>query len=173
MRIRPQADPNPFFQMAAAEDEFDPVHPLPPKPKRERKKKPKPQLPDEWPIADISALTSAWQKRYASQGDATPSDASQERVPQVNLPDHWPLAPLPLHQLRPPRPLPETFEVLAYRFVPDELPDSHVPPLPPPVPHPTIIFSPPEPTPPAPKHLSPRSERRRFAWESPEMYLDE
>ena len=74
--------------MAAADSpEFDPVHPLPPKPKRERKKKPAPPpLPDSWPLAEISALSEAWHKRYQSLHE-TP------RVPDLKLPDAWPVAP--------------------------------------------------------------------------------
>ena len=37
----------------------------------------------------------------------------------------------------------------------------------------TVMISPPEATPPAPKHLSERAKRQRFTWESPEMYVED
>jgi uncharacterized protein YhaN len=164
IRIKPDVDPNPFFQAAAAEaPEFDPVFPLPEKPKRERKKKSKP-LPDHWPIADLTVLSEAWRKRLQDLSVQEP------RLPELNLPDSWPVAEI---AKTPPRPMTlprlETFEVLAYRR-----PDAHpqvAPPSPAAAQTSTIILSSAEPTPPAPKHLSAR-RRERFTWESPEMYWE-
>jgi hypothetical protein len=168
----PAIDPNPLLQMAAAEEMlFDPVHPLPPKPKREKKKKPKP-VAEEWP--DIDALSQAWQRRFATVARA------QEKAPiNLNLPDYWPLASLPPAPAKPSKPVPlpepphiviapqpETFEVLAYRppMPADEPLVAQSPPI-------TAILSPPESLPRPPKHQTTR--RRRFTWESPEMYQDD
>ena len=179
--------------MAALEaPEFDPVHPLPPKPKRERKKKPVPPLPDSWPLAEFTALSEAWHKRYQSLHDAP-------RVPELHLPDAWPVAelpaprPQPVIELRlpdqwplakvpteplpkrppaskpPPRPVhvPETFEVLAYRTPAEAWTVAEAPHAPQQA---VSIVSPPDQTPPPPKH---RAQRRRFTWESPEMYVED
>jgi hypothetical protein len=160
----PEIDPNPLFQMAAEEEpEFDPVHPLPEKPKPERKKKkpkPAPTLPDFWPVAELPV----------------PHRARQPE-PSIKLPDFWPVAQIPAVVTRPPAPppparfVPETFEVLAYRH-----PRAAETIQPGPIataPSTTIIVSPPEPAPPPPKHLTTARERKRFTWESPEMYWEE
>jgi hypothetical protein len=196
IRSLPPPDPNPLFLMAAADEElFDPVYPLPEveeiveKPKRPRKKKPKPEepaaepampeppvpelrLPDSWPLAEISLRKPA--------------------PPPLQLPDSWPLAELPVARPSappvspapvaqappPPAPVPvaprkspprqvtvpvvpHTFEVLAFRLPSEEMPSA--------VPM-SVIVSPPELTPPAPKHITARQRRERFTWESPEMY---
>jgi hypothetical protein len=192
VRTRPEADPNPLFQMAAADEPvYDPVHPLPErparpeKPRRTKKKKPL-ELPDYWPLAELPAsqpppppeleLPDAWPLAEVSE--------PRRRVEplRLDLPDSWPLAPLPapsvplvVEPVAAPyaRPLPETFEVLAYRAVPESAAITITPltgeaqaaPVA------TVILSPAEPTPPAPKRLA--SRRRRFTWESPEMYWEE
>jgi uncharacterized protein YhaN len=163
LRVRPEVDPNPLFQQAAAEEpEFDPVYPLPEKvepserPKRERKKKLKPKLPDYWPIAELPAKP------------APPA-------PRLDLPDAWPIAELPAPPRRVSMPVAESFEVLAFRYPTDTLPavEAIASPAAEPDPPRTIIIAPPEPTPPAPKHLAVQRNRRRFTWESPEMYWEE
>jgi hypothetical protein len=160
IRTLPIIDPNPLLQMAADDESlFDPVYPLPPKPqpepavkpKREKKKKLKVRLPDYWPLAELPA-------------------PQPRQIPtiEIKLPDQWPLAEQP-QRPAPPPPLaiqPETFEVLAYRSSPATWPVAE------PQPAQTLILSPPEPAPPAPKYAAPR-ERRRFTWESPEMYLED
>ena len=159
----PTFDPNPLLQMAADEETlFDPVYPLPPraepveppKPKREKKKKLKVRLPDYWPLAELP----------------TPQPRNSPTI-EVKLPDQWPLAEQPKRPAPPPqhKPViqPETFEVLAYRSSPEIWPAAE------PQPARTIILSPPEPTPPAPKFIAAQRERRRFTWESPEMYCEE
>jgi hypothetical protein len=190
VRTHPTIDPNPLLQMAALESpQFDPVHPLPAKPKRERKKKSAQALPDSWPLADISALSEAWHKRYQSLHEPP-------CVPDLHLPDAWPVAdlptppPMPVVELKlpdqwplasepppkrqpapkpPPRPvyIPETFEVLAYRTPAETWTIADIPPAP----QSAVTFiSPPEQTPPPPKH---HAQRRRFTWESPEMYVED
>jgi hypothetical protein len=166
IRIAPEIDPNPLFQEAAEEQPlFDPVHPLPerivklpPEPKPKRRKKLKLELPDYWPIAELPA----------------PSVAPPREPVKLQLPDHWPLAPLPeprlpepsvaepipRQPLPEPQPLPEAFEVLAFRYQPEPEQEPR-----------TITFSGPDRTPPPPKHA--RRQRQRFAWESPEMYWEE
>jgi len=57
--------------------------------------------------------------------------------------------------------IPQTFEVLAFRLPTEEVPSA---------PTTSVIVSPPELTPPAPKHITARQRRERFTWESPEMY---
>jgi hypothetical protein len=151
--------------MAADELVFDPVYPLPPKPappppaekqKREKKKKLKTQLPDYWPLAELP------------QPQPWPAPPME-----FKLPDQWPVAPL----ASPPAPTapgpapslqPETFEVLAYRSGTEAWPLAPQPAQPT-----KVIFSPPEPTPAEPHFSSARRERRRFTWESPEMYWEE
>jgi hypothetical protein len=96
---------------------------------------------------------------------------------ELRLPDHWPLAPIAARQEAPPKrpptpkpppvPLLETFEVLAYRTPAETWTVAEAPPAPQ---SSVTIISPPEPTPPAPKH---RSRRPRFTWESPEMYVED
>jgi len=61
----------------------------------------------------------------------------------------------------------ETFEVLAYRTPAEAWTVAELPPAPQ---SSVTIISPPEPTPPAPKH---RGQRQRFTWESPEMYAED
>ncbi len=163
VRTLPPVDPNPLFQMAAGDELFDPVYPLPgkpelrspEKPKREKKKKLRPQLPDYWPLAELPAQ-------------------QPQRSVEVKLPDQWPLAEA-VAAAPPPRPpapvVPETFEVLAFRSSP-EVWSAPQPPNDPRDEPRTIVFSPAQPTPPEPKYLASR-ERRRFAWESPEMYWEE
>ena len=171
----PPIDPNPLFQMAAAEaPEFDPVYPLPDPPEL-------PKLPDFWPLADSLVQVARRPKKSPP-------------TPPVTLPDSWPVAELPKPKLRPtppvpvaaPRMLPETvsystsfqadsFEVLAYRQSSDdavaiaELPLISAAQQPGSI----VVISPPEKTPPAPKHLSKKQLAQRFAWESPEMYREE
>jgi hypothetical protein len=119
------------------------------KPKRGRKQKLRPRLPDHWPIAELPVR----EPRLAP-------------LP-VHLPDQWPLAeaPQPPAPVQPPAAAAETFEVLAFRSsepvwtVVQEEPK-------------TVIFSPPQPAPSEP-HYASRVERRRFTWESPEMYWEE
>jgi hypothetical protein len=176
VRIKPEADPNAFFQIAAAEEpEFDPVHPLPcqvEKPKRERKKKLRPQLPDEWADADLTALSEAWRKRFRDL-----PEAAQKRALEPDLPDSWPLADPPAAPPRGSAPaIPDTFELFAFRAGPVADEPIAAPPSPSPQTYPqpsTIILSPADSTPPAPKRLTTRRERLRFAWESPEMYQEE
>jgi uncharacterized protein YhaN len=154
----PEVDPNPLLQIAALEEPiFDPVHPLPEKPRREKKRKLKPKLPDYWPIAEI------------------PLPKPPPKV-EPKLPDQWPLTEAPAAPSRPaPLPVPETFELLAFRCHPEAWPLAEIPLAPSPQPSAKIIVSPPEPTPPPPKYLPPRpnAERHRFTWESPEMYWDD
>lgn len=166
-------NPNPLFQIAANSEEFDPVYPLPEKPKKVRKAKPKKlDLPDHWPLAELPAARPA-------------------KLPKLKLPDQWPLAeiPAPTTTVRVSSDTPiESFEVLAYRSQPAEWSYAALsvaeplttvvadPPAPPPrkaKAEKTIVISPAQPTPPPPKYLSPRPERHRFTWESPEMYWDE
>ena len=166
VRILPTVDPNPLLAMAAEELLFDPVYPLPTKvepaarPKREKRKKLKAHLPDYWPLAEL------------------PSEAPRPKPTiEFKLPDQWPLAELPQPPVSPPTPpvavQPETFEVLAYRGSADAWPAPAQPAgISTPQPAATIVFSPPEPTPPEPKFIA-RRERRRFTWESPEMYWEE
>jgi uncharacterized protein YhaN len=158
----PEIDPNPLLQIAAQEEPiFDPVYPLPEKPRRERKRKLKPKLPDYWPIAEI------------------PLPKPPSKV-ETKLPDQWPLTEAPAAPPRPaPLPVPETFELLAFRCQPETWPLAEIPlapsPSAPPQPSSKIIIAPPEPTPPPPKYLPPRpnAERHRFTWESPEMYWED
>ena len=83
VRITPEIDPNPLFQMAAAEEIlFDPVHPLPEKPKTKRKPKPANE-----PWLDTS---EAWQRRFQSVMQPT-----EIRLPELKLPDFWPVAEIP------------------------------------------------------------------------------
>jgi hypothetical protein len=95
----------------------------------------------------------------------------------LRLPDQWPLAKVPSEppkrqpapKAAPPRPVyvPETFEVLAYRTPAETWTVAELPPAPKPA---VTIISPPEQTPPPPKH---RGEGRRFTWESPEMWVED
>jgi uncharacterized protein YhaN len=179
VRVQPEIDPNPLLQMAAADAPlFDPVHPLPEKPKRERKRKSK--AAEDW--SDLHTLSAAWRNRFRSVSDAPPravelhlpdswplAEAPQPaRIVKLTLPDQWPVAeqPAPKPRVVAP-PVPEMFEILAYR-VPTADEQLVVVPSPPPK---AIILSPPQPTPPAPKHLAAR--RQRFTWESPEMYVED
>ena len=155
----PPADPNPLLQIAAEEEpQFDPVHPLPERPKRERKRKLKMKLPDYWPIAEIPL----------------PPPPPVE----TKLPAKRPLAePVAVPPPKATIPVAESFEVLAFRCQPESfsLSEMAIAPLPVPSPSSTstkIIIAPAEPLPP-PKHLLPRPQPHRFAWESPEMYWDE
>jgi uncharacterized protein YhaN len=148
------ADPNPLLQMAANDEPlFDPVHPLPEKPRREKKRKLKVKLPDYWPIAEL------------------PLPSSPPPV-VVKLPVAAPTpAPTPTATI----PVPETFEVLAFRCQPESFTLAELAPASLPARSadalPTkIIIAQAEPTPP-PKHLTARPHR--FAWESPEMYWEE
>jgi uncharacterized protein YhaN len=159
LRQPPPVDPNPLLQMAALDvPEFDPVHPLPEKPakpKRERKQKAAPPRPEQWPLAEISALSEAWHKRYQSLHDAP------------RMPTSSPPAPQPKPQPLRPAPALETFELLAYRTPAEGWIIADAPAA---APASITIISPPAPTPPAPKRLG---QRRRFTWESPEMYCED
>ncbi len=194
VRVSPVFDPNPLFQMAAAEEMFDPVHPLPEKPKKKRTPKPK---PEEW--LDTGALSEAWHKRFQSLKQPTEIKLPELKLPDswpvaelprvtkpmpaLKLPDTWPVAEIPTSRPQPPAPKPapkppvavrsepDTFEMLVYRPV-----DASVQVMawePEPQETTTIVISPPEQTPPAPKHLSAKRKRQRFTWESPEMYVEE
>src|SRR5204863_842757 len=91
VRIRPEIDPNPLLQMAAAEEiMFDPVHPLPEKPKRRRKPKPV----EDW--LDAGPLSEAWQRRFQSVKQPT-----EIRLPELKLPDFWPVAEIPVSKPEP------------------------------------------------------------------------
>jgi uncharacterized protein YhaN len=171
LRIKPEVDPNPLFQIAAAEEVmFDPVHPLPEKPKRKRKPKPV----EEW--LDPSALSEAWQRRF--QAVKQPAEV---RLPELKLPDFWPVAEIPASQPEakpiPSKPhverrmVPDTFQVLVYR--PPAAAEAPIEVHPGAEETTTLVISPPEQTPPAPKHLGERAKRQRFTWESPEMYVEE
>jgi hypothetical protein len=174
-RVAP-VDPNPLLQMAAEELLYDPVHPLPEKPRRKRQPRPA----EDW--NDLHALSQAWRNRFQ-----TLRESPKQEVPKLQLPDSWPVAELPLPK-PPPAPAEpmvqpvkakqvvaispsETFEVLAYR-TPIEIDEPMI------IASgqqqfDTVILSAAEPTPPPPKHLTSRPAHRRFAWDSPEMYLDE
>jgi hypothetical protein len=129
---------------AAAEQLFDPVHPLPDTSLRSKRKKrkepepavishPLPRLPDFWPIANFAKVEPS--------------------------------------QLTPP--VADTFEILAFRVLAenepivlqptDSLSQGDLE---------TVIVSAADPSPPSPEHLASRQPRQRFTWESPEMYWD-
>jgi len=193
VRVMPPVDPNPLFQMAAAEEpEFDPVHPLPERPKKERRKKTK--APPQWQAEDLAALSAAWQKRFADLRKVAPQPTAELSLPdywpvanlstlsdgwqrqrsvELKFPDFWPIAETP-RSVPVQRPAPaartiETFEVLAFRhpttleLVTSQSPAASAQPA-------AIILSPAQPT---PKHLTAARERKRFTWESPEMYSEE
>lgn len=188
VRISPPFDPNPLFQMAAADELFDPVHPLPENPKKKAK-----PLIEEW--LDTSALSEAWQKRFQSIKQPTEIRLPELKlpdswpvaelprpampVPKLDLPDSWPVAEIPTPKTKPvviktpvePRVVPSTFQVLVYR--PPSAPAQTVESPAPAKEMTTIVVSPPQATPPAPKHLSAKRQRERFTWESPEMYVEE
>jgi hypothetical protein len=173
--LRP--DPNPLLSQAAAEEQWfadildlpkpQPIllpapPPAPPlkakklKPATRYKVVPRDWNRDQWPLAHVAKA-------------APPPQA-------MNLPDEWPLADAPLPRVI--QPMFEPIEYLAYRALPDSWQIAEVPyvapapPAPLPPPPPRIIVSPAEPTPPPPKLMAARPQRRRFTWESPEMYLE-
>jgi uncharacterized protein YhaN len=145
LRTRPEIDPNPLLQMAAAAEQlFDPVHPLPDTSLRSKRKKrreperaaisrPQPRLPDFWPIANVA------------------------KVDPAKLPP----------------PVADTFEILAFRVLAENEPivlqptDSLSQGDPE-----TVIVSAADPSLPSPEHLASRQPRQRFTWDSPEMYWD-
>jgi hypothetical protein len=114
------------------------------------------KLPDYWPVAELPR--------------AAPP------VPKLNLPDSWPVAEIPAPKTKQvvvktpaePRVVPGTFQVLVYR--PPSASAQTVESAQ--AKETTIVVSPPQATPPAPKHLTAKHKRERFTWESPEMYVE-
>jgi hypothetical protein len=146
-------DPNPLLAAAAVEEKwYDDTPALPPR--RAGLVLPPPAPPPP-------ALPKP-KRKPASRYRIVPRDWDR---------DSWPLAAVPA------KPQPavafEPMEYLAYPL-PDAWPVVEVPVVVAP-PEPTSYYvAPPEPTPPPPKLLTTHHERRRrFAWESPEMYLEE
>ena len=149
VRIEPVFDPNPLLAQAAAEESlFDDLPELPkkepPPAPKEKKRKPAPRY---------KIVPRDWDR------------------------DAWPVAHVPIPKARvapPPPPAPsfEPIEVLAFRCFPEAEPVAELP-EPEPIFQQQVVIAKAEPTPPPPKLLAHRPERRRFAWESPEMYIEE
>jgi uncharacterized protein YhaN len=160
-----------------------PVAELPPPPPPPVAPEPElPLRPDPNPLLAQAAADEQW---FADVVELPPSEPhpspAKERkrrpvsrykiVPRDWARDHWPLAeappPQPVIRPLPAPPVFEPVEVLAFRCFPEAWPVVEVPAAP------KVIFAPAEPTPPAPKLAAPRTQRRRFAWESPEMYSED
>lgn len=196
-RERIAFDPNELFDKASVEEQwYDPTNAwllkkLPPPPPA-----PVIQLPDYWPVA----LAPAPSRPVVI---AAPEPPPQPRVSGYqwgvsDLPDSWALATPPAPPAPKPPPPPEpSYEVVSFRYLPER-----IAPAPPPPPRPEaieprrpiVISAPPPPAPPAPQHIEPivikqpepipvpapapvvvkpQQQRRRFTWESPEMYREE
>lgn len=192
----PAVDPNLLFAGAASEEEwYDPTNAY------EFARKPKPvelpKLPDYWPIAELPAPSKPPKpKRRVAPPAPQP-------VLEYKLPDFWPIAeppppapPTPSYEVISFRyPVPEPPPKPAPRIV---LPPPPPPPPRPvvlePLPEPVAVELPPPPPPPPPRRekpvkqpappvveekpapvaVAPRPERRRrFTWESPEMYWED
>jgi uncharacterized protein YhaN len=137
---------------------------------------PKLNLPDAWPVAAILPA-----KRLP-----TPKP-----IPQLKLPDAWPLAEMPLPK---PKPIPEpaaAYQVYSFRYLPDSWPLATEPAtvVAPPAPVPVPVVAPPIPVPVAAKPVVAKtvavveppkpvplpaiaSPRRRFTWDSPDLYWE-
>jgi uncharacterized protein YhaN len=162
-------DPNPLLAAAALEEKWyddtptlpkkeispaPPPLPLPPPPKPKRK-----------PASRYRIVPRDWDRDFWPLAIAPPPPPVQ-----FDLPDSWPLASVPL--MPQPAVAFEPTEYLAYQL-PDAWPVAEVPVVvAPPEPPPTYYVAPAAPTPPPPKFLKIERERRRFTWESPEMYWE-
>jgi hypothetical protein len=164
--LRP--DPNPLLMQAAEEEQWfadildlpnKEQPPLPP-PKKDKRK------PGRYKIVPRDWNRDSWPLVHVAKS-APPIE--------LDLPDQWPVAQVPVAKPKFVQPVFEPVEYLAYRSLPDAWTIAVLPepaPLPPPPP-PKVVFSSAEPTPPPPKMIKASPERRRFTWESPEMYHED
>jgi hypothetical protein len=151
VRIEPVFDPNPLLAQAAAEESlFDD---LPELPTKEPPPAPAPKEKKRKPAPRYKIVPRDWDR------------------------DAWPVAHVPTPKSRvaplpPPAPAFEPIELLAFRCYPEAEPVAELP-EPEPIFQQQVVIASAEPTPPPPKLLTHRPERRRFTWESPEMYREE
>ncbi len=166
-------DPNPLLAQAAEEEQwFADVPQLPTRlpPPLPVPQAPPPKVKKLKPLSRYQVVPRDWNRDHWPLVHV----AKAAPPPVFDLPDAWPVAEAPV----PPRvvqPYFEPVEYLAYRAVPDswevvEL-RAVVPAAGPEV---RYVVAPPEPPPPPPKLVTARPSRReRFAWESPEMYIED
>ena len=202
-RERITIDPNELFDKASVEEQwFDPTNAwlmkkLPPAPP------PVPvlKLPDYWPVALAPAPSRP--VVIATPEPPPQPRASGYQWGVSDLPDNWALATPPAPPAPKPPPPPEpSYEFLAFRPMPAPVaPVPPPPPRPEAIEprRPIVISAPPPPAPPAPQYIEPiyvappvppapvivvqpapapvvvkpKEQRRRFTWESPEMYRED
>jgi uncharacterized protein YhaN len=194
-RERIAIDPNELLDKASVEEQwYDPnngweMKKRPPAPAP--KPRPALKLPDQWAIA----IAPAPSKPIVVSPPAPPPQpkVSNYQVGVGHLPDSWALAAPPAP--KPPPPPEPSYEVISFRYLPEPTPTPA--PAPPPPPRPEVIEArrPAPPPPPAPvvimpsyagapttvvvqpeplrQVVEPSPKRRRFTWESPEMYHEE
>lgn len=194
-RERITIDPNELFDKAAVEEQwYDPNNAwqwkkLPPPPPE-----PVVKFTDYWPIAAAPAPSRPVFVPAPEPPPAPPVRSYQWGLSE--LPDSWALAAPPAPPAPKPPPPPEpSYEVVSFRYLPEPVAPAPPPPprpelveprrpiviaAPPPPPKPVVVepiyVAPPPPVivqPAPPVVVQPKAQRRRFTWESPEMYHEE